>query len=778
VRHVPTRGYAKPITRKQARSYNRTTPNGMGVTAIAALSNARRKKKSSAKRRMPASFIPIPKGSKPLRAGKGAVCFVKPKARKSIAKKLGVKPNARRRSPEYARRYQQSRALLTTNKRRTMRRNQARTLVGMSPRARSGETLVGMPIISVGAAKTRRRKAATKKKARRVAAKRPAKRTRKTTAARKPRRSAAQKAATKKMLAAAKRARGGKRRAAPKRRKTSRKVGRSYGKFRSAVARVGGLRLPTYVRRTKKGRLSHIPLHAIVGTSAKKLHDYTTGGKGSDTPAAARIRKRVAAVQRARNRAAARVGRAGSIFVPNVSPFGFEENSDMDANKKRKSRKGRKSTKRASAARKAAKTRALKHAARSAAARKAARTRKRRRSGAKAAAPKRRRSSARRRKTGRRRQTAAQRRASLRNLKKARSARRGGHRRKARRNGPAALLQAAANRRRRSRHAAAPNRRRRHHRRYDQNVMTFFENRRRRHGRRRAHRNPFSSAAFMAQLKSSLKVGAIVLGGFIAHRALSKVVNDQAISKVDAIPAAWKGVASGAIVAAIGLPIAAKVSPKHVASIGAGIMTSFLHTLLTTVLKSAGQDQIVGYLGAYVDAPGKPYHGYGYGDYGQFGEYLQTSGFGDDEYSGYGVDLTGYGVDLTGYGAAPMITQAAAGYGALPAITQAAAGYDGFGEDLEGTGEFVVTDARGIGDYEEVSGYDGMSAYGAVDDGIRPDLASAERALNIAEAAAGIGDLPLTTRGAMNPVMVAAPVPVGPSGMRAGILKGGDGIFG
>ena len=45
---MPARGLTRNITRKQARSYKRLKPNGLGVTAIAALSNGRRKKRSFA----------------------------------------------------------------------------------------------------------------------------------------------------------------------------------------------------------------------------------------------------------------------------------------------------------------------------------------------------------------------------------------------------------------------------------------------------------------------------------------------------------------------------------------------------------------------------------------------------------------------------------------------------------------------------------------------------------------------------------------------------------
>jgi hypothetical protein len=138
-----------------------------------------------------------------------------------------------------------------------------------------------------------------------------------------------------------------------------------------------------------------------------------------------------------------------------------------------------------------------------------------------------------------------------------------------------------------------------------------------------------------------------------------------------------------------------------------------------------------------------------------------------------------------GYGAPPMFTQAAAGYGAPPMITQAAAG----------VGEYFMTGMTGIGEYENVPAQMGQPA---PNEGIMPDLTSAERALTIAEAAAGIGDIPqvsiqqnwvpgvpsmggfgdLPFQSIVEPTGVAVPVHDAPAGSRAGILEGRDGIFG
>jgi hypothetical protein len=54
---------------------------------------------------------------------------------------------------------------------------------------------------------------------------------------------------------------------------------------------------------------------------------------------------------------------------------------------------------------------------------------------------------------------------------------------------------------------------------------------------------------------------------------------------------------------------------------------------------------------------------------------------------------------------------------------------------------------------------------------------AAEHALNIAEAAAGIGIGDLPTSSQQFPMQVAKPVADAPTGARAGVFQGRDGIF-
>jgi hypothetical protein len=123
-------------------------------------------------------------------------------------------------------------------------------------------------------------------------------------------------------------------------------------------------------------------------------------------------------------------------------------------------------------------------------------------------------------------------------------------------------------------------------------------------------------------------------------------------------------------------------------------------------------------------------------------------------------------------------------------LTQAAAGYGGHLQQMYANpplGEYYAYGAEAIGEYESVNG---MGNAELTDDGIYPNLSSAEQSLNVAEAAAGIGaegpmltqaaagfgDLPLEQT--VEPMIRSLDIPDEPGGSRAGILQGGDGIFG
>lgn len=283
-----------------------------------------------------------------------------------------------------------------------------------------------------------------------------------------------------------------------------------------------------------------------------------------------------------------------------------------------------------------------------------------------------------------------------------------------------------------------------------------FEENRRRSRRRRSYRRNFGGA-FWNRFVGMLKIGALAGVGFMGHRALTKIVSGKLLSQVPQLStgtlAPYKDVISGLLVAAAGMFAVDKFAKKQAAEVNAGIFVSLVQSVVVTVLTQLNQPAVAAALSGYPDAEGRAYRG--------FGEYVPVSGFGDlPARSRYGGRMLAQAA--AGYGAVPMLTQAAAGYGAVPQLTQAAAG----------VGEYVAQGVEGIGDYEMVAG---MGASELTSEGIRPDLASAEQALDIAEAAAGLGDI--GTRSQLNPAMVTQSIAHQPGGMRAAIFSGGDGIF-
>lgn len=277
------------------------------------------------------------------------------------------------------------------------------------------------------------------------------------------------------------------------------------------------------------------------------------------------------------------------------------------------------------------------------------------------------------------------------------------------------------------------NRRRSHKRRFRSN--------RRRHGFRGFRRN----GAALGQIMSAFKLGGMAVVGFSIHRVLTNLLNTSVTEKFLGTTgvAAFSKLITGVLVAAAGIPLANKFVPgSSTLAVTTGMVVSVGQAAITSLLAAFGDTTLTGVLGSYLDAPGSASRFMGYGSYytlpqgravypsvprsgaGGFGEYLQSTNTG--------------------------LVQAPAGYGATP-LLQAAAGY---------------------GEYEMVPGYSGM---GYVDEGTMPNLAAAEQALNVAEAAAGFGDLSSVTT--FNPAVQTVAVPDEPGGSRAGILAGSQGIF-
>ncbi len=686
------KGLTRKITRKQARSYDRSVPNGRGVMALAEIN------------------------------GRGA----------------------------YEKRYAQTRKLLakSENKQGMYTANQRVAMKKMSARRRKAfksmlDSKPGYSRNPIGAwvaedrdrkRRPKRKKAAPKKKA--AAKRKPATR-RAAAPKRKGKRSAASyRAAAKKAAATRKR---NARKAAPKKRATkktaARRKPRTYGKgkYRALKARYGPVSRHTYMYKTKKGRARHIPSHAILGyPSAAALRKAWAGGDGKD---AGRIAERTERLARRRDKAsqtaARRVRRGLGIFTPNSGgPLSFEEwKKEMRPNAARKKKAKKKTTK---AARRAA---ALKG------------WRKRRRGGAK------KKKVAAKRK-GKRTKASYRAAAKKAAATRKRNARKGGRKTTARKK------KTVARKRRRVTRSFTVGRRGHKAR------ISYAANRRR---RRSYKRN--AASAYMQELKGALKLGAMITVGYVGHRALTKVINDQLVEKIKYFKENENGIKYrdlfSATLTALGLiPLvmlgAKKLKVKPV-PLAAGVAASFIHG---TIIKALGYttnesaQKAIPYLSAYPNAGGSAYGSYYefqphqmYNGTGAYYETPQMSGFGQVRQA------------AAGYGSSPMLTQAAAGYGASPMLTQAAAG----------TGEYIASGVNGIGEYEEVATSTQLMS---VDEGIYPNTQTAEQALSIAEAAAGVGSADVPLQSTVDPSGMSSLIGDAPGGSRVGVFRGGDGIFG
>jgi hypothetical protein len=268
--------------------------------------------------------------------------------------------------------------------------------------------------------------------------------------------------------------------------------------------------------------------------------------------------------------------------------------SSVKRRRRRKSRKGaarRKTTARKTVRRKRRRTLKAnpkrRRRSRKAAAVAAPKRRRRRSRKAKAAAPKRRRRKARRSTTGRKRRGSSKRRrrAPKRRLKA------NGRRRRHRRN-PRRKLK--ANSRRRS-----SGRRRRSHRKNKSHKAN--RRRHRRNGRRLFKMNGVGDV---------LKLGAVVFGGFAAHRVLTNLFSNQILARLLPAPAApaatsgfdlsgQRGLIASLIVGAGSAFLASKVikNPETRKLAVAGVVASTVHGVVLSLLKAfapAGADMLAG----------------------------------------------------------------------------------------------------------------------------------------------------------------------------------------
>lgn len=581
----------------------------------------------------------------------------------------------------------------------------------------------------------------------------------------------------------------------PKKKGGRRRVAKStWGKFKTLRARIGRVSLQTflYPKKGKRGkkRLAHLPEYAVLGYASRADMRRRTG---TDKGRAA-YEKKKSALERRRERlaeqAARRIRAGRGMFSPNPgATISYEEWKEMQSNGRRGRRKGRKG------------------------------------------------------------QSRKQRLASLRNLRKARAAlrRRGGGGRKRKVTRKAGRRRSGAGRkrmgqrrwmakmtRRHGRKRAKAIRRmlsRRHGRRFrPNNGAGLSPNRRRRHGRRRFRRN--GTDLWIGQLKRAFGAGAIIVIGFGGHRALSKLFDEHALSKVGFLQsekiAPYRPLISAGLVALPGVILAYKFAPKYAAVATAGIAGSFILNLLQAGLVAAKQDKVAGYLsgfGEYTYAPG-------------LGEFYATQNCGGRPCAPGSCPPGSWGGGGGGYRPAlpppatyvppppmevrpdmprpivpvtpdgggtyarrparpdyarpvrPGMARLPAPGGAAPQIrgfgdwTPAQAACAGMGADGPYQAGCGVYDA-GVGEYVAMGpmsalggGYE-MSGCGptplmSMDEGIAPNLASAEQALSIAEAMSG--DLPSIPT--ITPTDQFVPVGTDYAGDRQAVFAGSDGIFG
>jgi arginine/serine-rich splicing factor 4/5/6/transcription factor SPN1 len=716
---------------KQPKSRSGYRANSMGVTTIAAVNGrgaaslalSRNERIRRAERLMKgkrmrgnkvhrAAFVRRMKSNKS-RMGSSA-------ARRRAGKRLAAFSAARRRGLSKDAAKRAANRKFPVKKRRSYRRNEGPSQVA-TPAYRSGHERI------YGKKAQRRREAAAKRKAKKAAQ----------VAARKARRartSERKRAATakRKASAAARRAKmtperraqlASRRRRAkwPKqyrkvrgRRGKTHRVRTHYGPYKRirATDPRSGRRRYTVMYRGKRAKRRRVPQWAIAGASSAR--EYKTSSKYG------RARERIA--QR-RKRAAARLEQRGDAFTPNAGAKKVKRKKRRKA--KRAARKAGRRIKRARrrtgrksrvGRRTRRKTKRRGTAKRRRGARRKVRTTKRRRG-----------SSRRRARTGKRR---TKRRTKKRSAK--RHPRRIG-RRKVRRLKRGLYL--VKNRRRRSRRRYEENRT---HRRSRKGRRRYSANRRRRTSRRRYVANRrYRRNGFGADLKSLLATGGLILVGFWGHKALTAglltvltstdpstgaiTVAGMATVGADGKPtmmAQLQKPVAGAVVGLLaigGASMVKQMKNETRLAIGAGVMVSFLQSVVHAALTAADQPKVLSYLEGYQNSAAYALRG--------------ARGRRRRGVHGLGVARNATSI-MPQYAPVGMFQQAAAGMGEYFAQS-------GMGEYFAGPG------VEGVGAYEKAGPLalqPTMSHMGQlpIDDGIRPD-ANLDHIMDLSESAAGVG---------------------------------------
>jgi len=524
--------------------------------------------------------------------------------------------------------------------------------------------------------------------------------------------------------------------AAPK--KKARTYGKGKGKFKALRARVGSKSRWTHLRSTKRGGVKHIPEWATLGyASYADMIKKSSTSKGAKSYVG-RKERLDARRERDADRARKKILAGKGMFSPNkprkrrTKTITFKEwEKQMRANARRRKKTTRK--KRATAAQTAARRRNIKKAQ---AARRKKSTTKRKTT---------------KRRVVRRKKVAKRKTAKRRVVRRKKVAKRKTAKRRVVRRKKATRKKTT---RRRTARRNAPKRRR-----ITSRKRRVTSRKRRRAPRRRYVRN--AASVFMKDFGKVLKIGIVVGVGFVIQKVATKLIGSTGLIAKLPGSASFGSTMAGFFAAALGTVAAAKILPGEAKMISTGMGAGFLHTLLIDGLNVAGQPNLVNYLGNYTEAEGSAMGSYyefsPHQTYPAMGEYYSTQG-GMGQYEQAAAGMGQY-------------SQAAAGMGqpGAPRLSQAAAG----------VGEYLVQGGKGIGEYEEVVPQ--YSAPEFIQEGISPDLNSAERALSVAEAAAGVGaygDEQVPLQSTVYPTGSPEAIPDMPGGSRAGTFAGNNGVFG
>lgn len=240
--------------------------------------------------------------------------------------------------------------------------------------------------------------------------------------------------------------------------------------------------------------------------------------------------------------------------------------------------------------------------------------------------------------------------------------------------------------------------------------------------RRRGRRGRYTANQFMASIKKLGVTAMFAVTGFVAHKVLTRLGIMGLVKALESSTGTWKPtvlkwspIAIGGLVAGLGVFAVHKVAPKRRDEIGAGMIVSFFHTSILTVL-------------AMVDNP----------DVQKAAQWI--AGY---DTSSTATSIGRYRRSMQGLGNDQRsILPHYAATGRRGGIQQAVAGR-GTGEYFQasGLGEYFASGVQGIGSYELAGPLVTQAAAGLgqrIDDGIRPD-ANLDAVLTLAEAMAGGG---------------------------------------